>query len=346
NELWYWQVGTEATEWIFATALDSAGDLFVGGYTEGIFNVTTSVHDDDGVVDEDFVAVKINGTTGETLWQWQDGTIEADIGQAAAVDSTGNFFLAGDTYDDWDGINAGKMDFAAVKLNGQTGKEIWRWQDGTLWYDSIWGAGIDPEDDLLLGGHSSSSFSGTSKGDFDFVSIKLNGETGLEMWRWQNGTEDEDWINDAAVDQEGNIFLTGYTYGSLGGVNNVGKSDFVAMKLDGALGIELWNWQAGTVWEDNILSCAIDPYGDVILGGHTTGVYSTLHAGDLYDLVAIKINGVMGNEIWRWQHGTLTIDSVFTVDVDPAGNVLLGGDTFGDFGGSNVGSYDFLAVKL
>lgn len=56
----------------------------------------------------------------------QDGTIAADSVHHVAVGIDGSVFLAGATYGDWSGVNAGESDFAVVKLDAD-GNETWRW---------------------------------------------------------------------------------------------------------------------------------------------------------------------------------------------------------------------------
>ena len=53
----------------------------------------------------------------------------------------GSVIMAGYTYGDWDGVNAGSADFVAVKLDA-AGEEVWVWQVRSrtchyLWYDSV-----------------------------------------------------------------------------------------------------------------------------------------------------------------------------------------------------------------
>ena len=39
--------------------------------------------------------------------------------------------MVGHTYSDWNGVNAGSLDFAAVKLNAN-GEDLWVWQVSLL----------------------------------------------------------------------------------------------------------------------------------------------------------------------------------------------------------------------
>ncbi|CAM9957439.1 unnamed protein product, partial [Laminaria digitata] len=57
----------------------------------------------------------------------QSGVPEQDIVIDVAIGNDGSVFLAGNTYGDWNGANAGLSDFAAAKLDAD-GNEVWRWQ--------------------------------------------------------------------------------------------------------------------------------------------------------------------------------------------------------------------------
>lgn len=57
----------------------------------------------------------------------QDGTVNADFLRAASVLGDGSVLLVGYTWGDWNNLNAGQEDFAAVILDVD-GVELWRWQ--------------------------------------------------------------------------------------------------------------------------------------------------------------------------------------------------------------------------
>lgn len=55
------------------------------------------------------------------------GTEVEDHCKGVVITDDGSVIVAGETRGDWGGINAGKMDFVAVKLNA-SGEQIWVWQ--------------------------------------------------------------------------------------------------------------------------------------------------------------------------------------------------------------------------
>ena len=67
---------------------------------------------------------------------------------------------------------------------------------------------------------------------------------GHVLWKRQLGTADYDYAFGVATDAAGNVYLTGWTGGSLGGANR-GRHDAWVAKYDAA-GHVLWKRQLGT----------------------------------------------------------------------------------------------------
>ena len=73
-------------------------------------------------------------------------------------------------------------------------------------------------------------------------------------WTLQAGTSSNDIVNDIGLDQSGNIYLTGYTQGSLSSTANNGGKDIFLIKYD-KKGSLVWknqigcNWDGGSEWE-------------------------------------------------------------------------------------------------
>lgn len=71
-----------------------------------------------------------------------------------------------------EGASQGLFDFAAVVLDGLTGDELFRWQNGTVGNDVIKFAQFDSVGQLYLGGFSSAAWAGGA-GDEDVIAIKF-----------------------------------------------------------------------------------------------------------------------------------------------------------------------------
>lgn len=105
--------------------------------------------------------------------------------------------LGGFTNDEWDASNLdGLRDIAAVKLDGEAGTEVWRYQaaastssSGGYGTNCVLGVAVDSSNHpVLVGTTYNSLVDGVGvPGDWDFFAIKLNGGTGSELWRVQGG---------------------------------------------------------------------------------------------------------------------------------------------------------------
>ena len=68
-------------------------------------------------------------------------------------------------------------------------------------------------------------------------------------WTIQSGTISNDVIHDITIDKNDNIYLSGYSQGSLDGYSNIGNRDVILLKYDKSGKIE-WSSQFGTTSND------------------------------------------------------------------------------------------------
>ena len=80
--------------------------------------------------------------------------------------------------------------------------------------------------------------------------------TGTLLWTQQLGTQTYEASDAIAVDGQGNTYITGWTWGDLGGPN-AGQCDAYLSRLDGS-GTLLWTRQTGTTDLDCGDSVAVD----------------------------------------------------------------------------------------
>lgn len=156
------------------------------------------------------------------------------------------------------------------------------------------------------------------------------------LWIRQVGTRADDSARAVATDLAGDVYLAGFTQGSLGAANR-GESDawLVKIGIDGQL---LWRRQVGTAAVDNALGVATDPAGDIYIAGTTQGSLAGANRGD-FDAWVAKYDAA-GNELWRRQFGTVESDFATGVAADTLGDVYLTGNTSGALGGANPGGFE------
>lgn len=134
------------------------------------------------------------------------------------------------------------------------------------------------------------------------------------------GTALDEYIQDMAVDDEDNIYLTGHVFDEDGP-----GTDILLLKLDPE-GKLLWRETYGTLANDSASSIALDPFdGSIILAGHTGGIIATGAHGDSDDLILMKIDQLDRNVVWTYQYGDSGNDGASDVVVDSFGNIYFTG---------------------
>ena len=232
-------------------------------------------------------------------------------------------------------------------------------QIGTAGVDYLFSSSVDVEGNLYVGGGTDGSLAGQNLGARDAWLSKYD-SNGNQLWSKQFGTSGAELIFDTAVDKNNDVYVTGNTTGGLGNNTNQGGVDVFLAKYDSD-GNQEWIKQFGTVTFEDYTHVTTDKDGNVYLSGHTIGslggenqnVGQVLGQGadggiPSTDTYIFKFDSD-GNELWKTQLGTVTLDDNWGVVIDQHGNVFLGGNTKGDFGGENAssgGEYDSWLVKL
>lgn len=146
----------------------------------------------------------------------------------------------------------------------------------------------------------------------DIATLKYS-PTGTLLWsRIYNNSNvylpDED-VNDLAVDNQGNIYITGYT-ANAGGTPN---KNILTIKYNPS-GDSLWVKQYASAGSGNDegKAIAVDDSGNVFVTGYT--------AGSDDDFVTIKYNSA-GNQVWVKTYNNS--DKANDIDVDDKGNIYV-----------------------
>ncbi len=163
-------------------------------------------------------------------------------------------------------------------------------------------------------------------------------------WIKQLGTPEGDASLDVTTDNYGNVYISGYTIGSLDGITNAGGSaDAWVAKYD-TLGNLLWVQQIGTPEGDDSVGVATDSNGNVYISGIREVTVENTNAGWSADAWVAKYD-TQGNLLWTKQFGTPEIDASWDVTTDNYGNVYISGETDGSLGDTNVGDLDAWVAK-
>jgi hypothetical protein len=113
---WTRQIGTTANDYGTAVAVDSSGDIHLGGYTLGALA-------GDQVGDSDLFVIKSDGD-GTILSQRQFGSSASDTLRALHCDGSNSLYLTGSTLGDLDGVS-NQSTYSFLSRTDSSGTRLW-----------------------------------------------------------------------------------------------------------------------------------------------------------------------------------------------------------------------------
>jgi hypothetical protein len=144
----------------------------------------------------------------------------------------------------------------------------------------------------------------TSAGSNDIFVCKYD-SGGNRLWTRLAGTTTGDYARGVSVDGAGNVYVCGYTSGSLDGNTSTGGNDIFIIKYDSS-GNKLWTRQAGTANGDSAEGIAVSAVSEVYICGYTAGGLDGNTNSGLDDFFTMKYDSD-GNHIWTRQMGTASV---------------------------------------
>ena len=267
----------------------------------------------------------ISAQTVETAWisKYNGPGNNYDEATGIAIDGEGNVYVTGYSF----GSDTTGNDYATVKYNSD-GVEQWvqRYNGPGNGDDYAYAIAVDGEGNVYVSG---SSFGSTT--DFDYATLKYNSD-GVEQWtrRYDGPAHGGDWASSLAVDEQGNVYVTGGDYSS-------GNTDFATLKYDSA-GNEKWirryNGPGNSL--DACYSIAVDGSGNVFVTGES------YNAANFGDYVTIKYNSA-GDTLWlrRYDGPDHNNEQPYHLVIDGQSNVYVTGASYG---GSGFGM-DYATLK-
>lgn len=273
-----------------------------------------------------YFALKFNPVNGDTIWtaSYNYSSSSVDIAKAMAVDEDGNVYICGQT-------NADSLRSTLVKFNA----------DGEIqWASHYKRPGISGEifgEVLKLDKSGNIYFAGHCyNGPVNFVDYLVAKYNSNGTYEWivtytdtlANGnTNGIDEAYDLAIDDEGNVFVTGKSYKGGSGSNNY---DYLTIKFSPD-GNPLWkaryNNDSQGPTQDEALAIAIDPYGN----SYVTGVSSKSHLFNNEGFATVKYDR-NGTELWRIRHDEWWYCFGYAIALDSENMIYVGGRLTSQFG--------------
>jgi len=337
STLWVKQFGSSSGDGAYGVAVDTSGDIFVGGYTDGVLPGQTSAGGRDGFLSK-------YDSSRNLLWTRQLGTSGSDYVYGVAADAVGNVFIAGNTSGTLPGMSSSGGTDGFIRKYNSAGSEVWTQQWGTTDTDYPAHIALDGSGNIFVGGETYGVFSGqASSGGVDVFVSKLN-SSGTVLWTRQFGTSSTDYLDGLTADTSGNIYVSGTVYATLSGQTSSGGNDAFMRKYDTS-GNALWTRQFGTSANDTGRGIGLDSSGNIYVSGTTEGTFPGQSSSGYIDIFLRKHDS-SGNEIWTRQLGSNGNDYSNGLALDSSGNVYLAGHTQGALPGQTpLGSLDGYALK-
>ncbi|CBJ29523.1 hypothetical protein Esi_0149_0082 [Ectocarpus siliculosus] len=214
SEIWTVQGGESASfDSLHHVKVDSGGDLIVVGIGG----------DEDAV---NVVVVKFSGTDGAVLWEYSPVTSSThDVPASVDVDTQDDVYIAGG----YDALNLqGTLAETPVvlKLDGATGDVVWTYEGVATSSAGFRSVAVDLTTGWVVGaGWTTGTWlTGAAQGGYDFAAVVLDGVTGDELGRYQDGTTDDDSLKFVGFDSVGGLILGGSW-------TDTGEAEFVAIKF-------------------------------------------------------------------------------------------------------------------
>jgi hypothetical protein len=323
-------------QWVLDAAMDKDANVVIVGNFNGSLDFGNGTLTGKGL--DDAFVTRFD-SAGNASWSKAFGDGDRQEIERVAVDSDDDIFVTGHF--------SGSMDFGCGPLTSTKGLDVFVGKldpMGTcLWSRRLGGAGdqfargigVDASGDVFLAGSlwGSTDFGEgtiTSQGFEDIFLIKLDPD-GNTLWAKTFGDSDSQEPWDLAVDEAGNVALTGYVLGKVDFGNEPttgsGMPDAFVAKFDGD-GNAMWSRRFGDASLQFGQSVATSGE-DVVIAGEFEGCLDfddgiECTTGTDYDEFVAKFDGT-GALTWHSVIGGAFNQSNIVVAADPLGNIAVTG---------------------
>jgi Beta-propeller repeat len=257
TKIWTKIYGTTLSDYARAVTVDSLGNVFIVGITEGTMSGTVP----NGEEDIFLIKINANGTPGFTK---QFGTSSGDIAIGLALDSSSNIIITGYTSGVLGTQNFGNSDVFVMKLS-PLGILTWVKQWGSTLQDQGNALDCDASGNIYVAGLTSGGFNGnSSSGNRDMFLMKVS-STGADLWSKQFGSSADDQAWAVKYRSDSAIYVGGHSPGVIFSQPNIGAVDAIVVKYD----------SLGNFVESNTRGGNGNDFCNSMILGISSGVYCT-----------------------------------------------------------------------
>jgi hypothetical protein len=187
-------------------AIDDSGNIFVGGATDANYA--------GGATGIDYLVIKYDSEGNEVWVASYNGPADAlDIPVEMGIDGAGSVYISGTSTDKFETY----YNYLTVKYGPDSNEPIWVARfDGPNRSDNAEAMVVDDLGNVYVTGYSWGE--GWPPPTFyDYLTVKYGPDSNEPLWTARydrSGYGSSDWATDVAVDNMGNVYVTGYSPGS------------------------------------------------------------------------------------------------------------------------------------
>ncbi len=335
SKLWSRQFGSRADDLALAVVVDSSGNVYVCGTTDGRIDGAPP-----SAVSGAFVAKYDSAGARQWVRQIQSG--QTDMVRSLAVDAAGDVVAAGYTTGSLFAQYAGGGSDAFLMKIDSAGDLKWGRQFGTAHTDNAGGVAVDAQRNVFLVGYTYGG--STNAGSADVLVAKYDAD-GVSQWVQQFGNAGLDVASGVAIGPAGSLFVVGRTERAFAGEAHAGGLDAFVARLNPSGQLE-WMRLIGSSGDEMARGVAVDAAGNVLIAGETKGALQSGAAAGATDGFLAKFDP-SGARRWLRQFGTPADESVTSVGIDSGGNAFVTGQTAGSIDGkAKLGDSDLFLLKF
>lgn len=275
RRLWAKRIGGVDVDAFHHVAIDRDGNILATGAFKQHAEILGAEYQAGGF--EDIFVIKLR-PDGSKVWTKTFGAGGQDYARALAVDTDGNIVLLCEFYSEVNFAGQvlksdGNRDIGLIKLS-PAGDAVWVQRFGTKLDDLAFGLAVDPANNIAITGSfdDKMSFGGDELvpiGGTDIYVAKFD-PNGQHLWSQRYGDKFKDTGIAIAADRFGNLYTTGWFWGSVhfapAAVKSAGKHDIYVMKLSPG-GDHLWSHHFGNKESDQGRAIAVDADGNAVVAG-------------------------------------------------------------------------------
>lgn len=284
--------GTSGDDIVSAAVEDVEGNRYIAGSTSGVFPGASSAGGRD-------VFVRKYSDKNVLLWTKQFGSSKEDIVKDIVADNDGVYVAYGNT-----DISTP----AYLQKLSSEGQILWSVNRAVGFYgwNGIGRVLADQNDDaFIIGDCLDYDFMGDRIYKYIFISkYYSNGQVAWEKKLPFSNTMYSDLLTDAAIDNNGDIFIVGGTTRAFSGYSNLGGTDAFIAKFNSSDGLVNYVKQFSTSGNDRFDNILIDQNNNMYISGYVSGLLVAGGTSDsnYSDLYYGKFDS-SGNSIWQKQVG-------------------------------------------